>query len=80
MSFIKINNLVLELGNKTILKNINLNLNKGDRCILIGINGSGKTCLLRTMSGMHIIKDGILQMDNKTSFQDQCNGIAFLGE
>ena len=80
MSFVSIENMSLSLGDKTILKNINLKADRGDRIILIGINGSGKTCLLRTMSGMHMVKDGNLIIDNKTCFQDQCNGIAFLGE
>ena len=80
MSFVKINNMSLTLGDKTILKNINFKAERGDRIILIGINGSGKTCLLRTMSGMHMIKEGKIVIDNKTCFQDQCNGIAFLGE
>lgn len=70
----------LTLGDKTILKNINFQAERGERIILIGINGSGKTCLLRTMSGMHMIKKGNIVIDKKTCFQDQCNGIAFLGE
>ena len=80
MSFVEIENLSLQLGDNKVLKNINLKLERGDRCLLIGINGSGKTCLLRTMSGMHMINSGKLVIDNKICFQDQCNGIAFLGE
>ena len=80
MSFINIENLSLKLGDKSVLKNINLKLDKGSRCVLIGINGSGKTCLLRTLAGNHMVHMGKVVIDGRTSFQDQCNGIAFLGE
>lgn len=80
MTFVNIENLKLKLNDNYVLNNVNLKLNPGDRCLLIGINGSGKTCLLRAMAGMHMITDGKLIIDNKTCFQDQCNGLAFLGE
>src|SRR3989338_3588516 len=37
-------------GNKTILKNVSLNLAEGDRIGVIGINGSGKSNLLKSIS------------------------------
>ena len=80
MPFVNIKNMKLKLGDNYVLNNINLSLERGNRCILVGINGSGKSCLLRTMAGMHIVREGILKIDDKTSFQDQCNGLAFLGE
>ena len=80
-TFVNIENLKLKLNDNYVLNNVNLKLKSyGDRCLLIGINGSGKTCLLRAMAGMHMITDGKLIIDNKTCFQDQCNGVAFLGE
>ena len=36
---------------KHILKNINLTVNEKDRIGLIGINGCGKTTLLRILTG-----------------------------
>ena len=71
MTFVNIKNLKLNLNGNYVLNNINLNLKKGDRCLLIGINGSGKSCLLRTLAGMHIIKEGTISIDGKKSFQDQ---------
>lgn len=78
--FVSIKDLTLKLDDSVILKNINMNLKRGDRCLLIGLNGSGKTTLLRTMAGMHMKTSGELYIDNKTSFQDQWNGVCFLGE
>lgn len=80
MHFVNAENITLQLGDNIVLNNVNLKLNPGDRCILVGINGSGKSCLLRTFAGMHIVTQGNLLIDNKRSFQDQCNGMAFLGE
>lgn len=37
-------------GDKTILKNVSLNLSEGDRVGVIGINGSGKSTLLKSIS------------------------------
>ena len=79
-TFVDVEELKLKLDEHYVLNKINLNLNKGDRCLLVGINGSGKSCLLRTMAGMHIVREGDLIINNKNSFQDQCNGLAFLGE
>lgn len=78
--FVSINNLTLKLDDTVILQDINMNLNSGDRCLLIGLNGSGKTTLLRTMAGMHMKTSGDLFIDGKISFQDQWNGLCFLGE
>ena len=81
MSFVSIENMSLTLGDKTILNNINFQAERGERIILIGINGSGKTCLLRTMSGMHMIKKGKIVIDNKTLLSRPMQWyIAFLGE
>jgi len=46
-----IENLAVEVGNKTILKNVNLEIPKGETHILFGPNGSGKTSLMMTIMG-----------------------------
>ena len=58
-------------GNQ-ILKNINLTVNEGDRIGLIGINGCGKTTLLRLITGKEdpdrfTEEDGIISIASKTS-------------
>lgn len=40
------------------LKNIHLNLEKGDFCIVIGSNGSGKSTLMKTISGEYFLDKG----------------------
>lgn len=61
--FIQIQNLSLKLG-KFELKNINLEVNKGEYLVIIGESGAGKTILLECIAGLHkyrgkIFIDGI---------------------
>lgn len=46
-------NVCVEVKNFLILKNINLNINKGEKIALIGINGSGKTTFIRVLLGFY---------------------------
>eukprot|EP00934_Nitzschia_sp_Nitz4_P003924 Nitzschia sp. Nitz4//scaffold49_size126201//20037//21017//NITZ4_003630-RA/size126201-processed-gene-0.88-mRNA-1//-1//CDS//3329553113//3914//frame0 len=39
---------------RIVLKNLNLSLETGSRCLLIGANGSGKSTLLRILAGRHL--------------------------
>jgi len=49
------------------LKNINLQLNKGDRVGLIGHNGAGKSTLLKLMAGIYEPASGFLQIKGNVS-------------
>lgn len=42
----------LEFGPETVFKDINLSIFKGDRVILVGPSGKGKTCLLKMLAGL----------------------------
>jgi Fe-S cluster assembly ATP-binding protein len=47
-----IEELQVEVGGKAILKNVNMEIPKGETHILFGPNGSGKTSLLNTIVGL----------------------------
>lgn len=49
MPILKITNLCHEYGDRHIVKNINLEINKGDAFVLIGPTGAGKTTLVRLL-------------------------------
>ncbi|MEA3356885.1 MAG: ABC transporter ATP-binding protein [Patescibacteria group bacterium] len=48
---LKIENLSVKIGTKTILRNINLEIKKGEIHALLGLNASGKSTLVNTIAG-----------------------------
>ncbi|WP_087974700.1 ABC transporter ATP-binding protein [Oceanobacillus rekensis] len=48
---------------KTILKDINLTLNRGDRIALVGNNGAGKSSLMRLLTGLVKPEQGTVTVD-----------------
>ncbi|MBQ8902771.1 MAG: ABC transporter ATP-binding protein [Oscillospiraceae bacterium] len=56
LAFIEITNLrkIYRLGNEKVvaLKNINLEINKGEVCCILGTSGSGKSTLLNMLAGL----------------------------
>lgn len=57
---IRIENLSKSFGNKEVLKNINLQFNRGEIFALIGPSGAGKTTLLRIMNFLETPSGGKL--------------------
>ncbi len=58
MTLLEANDLSVRLGKKTILDRINFNLQTGELVALIGPNGSGKTTMLKTLSGLLLPERG----------------------
>ena len=54
----EINNLLYKIKNKTIINNISFDVNEGERVLLLGENGKGKTTLVRLLSKMIKPTDG----------------------
>ena len=50
--YIKLENITKTIKKRIVLDNINLSIIKGNVCGLIGRNGSGKTMLIRVISGL----------------------------
>lgn len=49
--YIEITNLNFSYDNQSVLKQVNLNIEKGDFAVLIGNNGSGKSTLFKLLAG-----------------------------
>ena len=49
---IELKNITLSYENRTILRDVNLTLNRGDFMLVTGANGGGKTSLIRVMLGL----------------------------
>ena len=52
MKIVEIKNLNFEYNGETILKDINLTIEKGDYLAIIGPNGGGKTTLIKLILGL----------------------------
>ncbi|MCR3761564.1 ATP-binding cassette domain-containing protein [Clostridium felsineum] len=65
---IEIKNMTKSFGNKTILKNVNMTINKGDSIAIIGHNGSGKSTFLKIICKLSSINEGEIKYYKKIKF------------
>ena len=62
---ISIQNLHKSFGKNHVLKGINVNFDKPGITAVLGPNGSGKTTLIKSILGMVIPNDGVIEVDGK---------------
>ena len=60
---IEIKGLSYKIGDKQILKDVDLKICEGSVMGLVGVNGAGKTTLLRLISGVYIAEKGDILID-----------------
>jgi len=65
MSLLKITNASTGYGNKQVLFDVSLDVEKGDTVLLIGSNGSGKSTLLKLVYGLMDIWQGSVEYDGQ---------------
>ena len=82
-------NKVYEMGEVSVraLKNVSLNLHKGELVVLLGASGSGKSTLLNILGGLDVPTTGQVIFANRdltqagdralTSFRRECVGFVF---
>ncbi|MDF2547606.1 MAG: transport system ATP-binding protein [Anaerosolibacter sp.] len=58
MNLLNVENISKNYSEKPLLNHINLGINEGDRIGVIGINGTGKSTLLKIIAGMEVPDDG----------------------
>jgi cell division transport system ATP-binding protein len=75
---ISINNLHISYNENVILKNINLNINKGDFIYFIGETGSGKSSLLKSLYKGVDISEGTISVGEFNLNTIKKNKIAYL--
>jgi multiple sugar transport system ATP-binding protein len=65
MSFLEIKNLSKKIGNNEVLKNINIELEKGGFLVLVGPSGCGKSTLLNAVAGLMPLSSGEIIVDGQ---------------
>lgn len=62
---VELKNIYKKYGNKVILENFNLTLNKGEFLCVVGSSGSGKTTIMRMINGLIIPDRGEVLINGK---------------
>ena len=60
---IELKNIRYSIGDRIILNNINLTINKNQSVVIIGKSGSGKTSLIDILSGLITPTSGVIEVD-----------------
>lgn len=61
---VKLENVSKKFNNKTVIKNIDLDIYEGEFLTLLGPSGCGKTTILRLISGLETVTSGNIYLDN----------------
>lgn len=62
---LEINSVTLSYGKKTVVSDASLNVNKGEIFGLIGLNGEGKTTLIKSLLGLRTVNGGTMTLAGK---------------
>lgn len=78
---LEIKNLSVSLDNKTLLDNINIYINDGERVLLSGHNGSGKSTLANVISGnpKYTVTNGQILFNDQNITNENATTRALLG-
>ncbi|KAG7024037.1 ABC transporter I family member 20 [Cucurbita argyrosperma subsp. argyrosperma] len=57
-------------GSKPLIDDFSLTLNAGDRCLLVGSNGAGKTTILKILGGKHMVEPHMVRVLGRSAFHD----------
>lgn len=70
-TLLEVRHLHKDYGNGPILKDVSLELHKGEVLVIIGPSGCGKSTFLRCMNGLESIQSGEILLDGKTISGDK---------
>lgn len=65
MAYIEMKNIVKKYGSVSVLKNIDLEIEKGQLVTLLGPSGCGKSTLLRCLAGLEEVTEGQIFLDGQ---------------
>lgn len=67
MDSIVLENVTKQFGDTVVIDQLNLQVRKGERLILLGSSGCGKSTILRMISGLETISSGTLYLNGKVA-------------
>lgn len=76
---IEVQNLYQSFGNKNVLDDVSLRIEKNEVCALVGRNGAGKSTLINSLLGILPVKKGIIKINGRATSLKQ-NEISYLPE
>ncbi|AUN09401.1 ABC transporter ATP-binding protein [Clostridium botulinum] len=79
MNILGITNLKKHIGKNEIIRNVNLNINKGEILGLLGKNGAGKTTIIRMIVGLMKPTDGTISIMGYNVQENIENALAHVG-
>ena len=65
MNLMTLENISKSYSEKILLKNISLGINEGEKIGIIGVNGTGKSTLLKIIAGAEVCDDGTITKANR---------------
>lgn len=57
-------------GSTPLIDDFSLTLHSGDRCLLVGSNGAGKTTILKILGGKHLVEPEMVRILGRSAFHD----------
>lgn len=75
---IEVMNVTKKFGRKQVLKGVSFTANKGEITCLIGINGVGKTTIMKAIMGLTPINSGQIFIDGNKITKDSYEKITFI--
>lgn len=79
MSFIEVRNVWQQYAEQVVLEGLNLNVNEGEFCTLVGASGCGKSTFLRMLLGQETPSRGSITLDDQALVHepDPSRGVVF---
>jgi len=75
---VELQHLSFSYGDQRVVEDVNLTLERGARCLLIGSNGAGKTTVLNICGGKHMHAESAVKVLGQPSFHDTHPGLTLL--